>query len=141
VLGSNDYFAPRPLNYFAYFRRNRKRRSAVKGRAGDLVAQLNADGWTDLTNVRRDVQLDGLPVELLGLGRRAHPWQTTGGTQRGAGPVRGRRDALAGLGARGRLARLRPDRRRAHARRSGAACPGSARWSRTVPCLGGWSAA
>ena len=23
VLGSNDYFVPRPLNYFAYFRRTR----------------------------------------------------------------------------------------------------------------------
>ncbi|MGB7807065.1 MAG: metallophosphoesterase [Actinomycetota bacterium] len=75
VLGSNDYFAPRPLNYFAYFQRNRKRRSAVKGRAGDLVAQLNADGWTDLTNVRHDVQLDGLAVELLGLDDAHIRWQ------------------------------------------------------------------
>jgi predicted MPP superfamily phosphohydrolase len=75
VLGSNDYFAPRRLNYFAYFQRNRKRRSAVKGRAGDLVAQLNADGWTDLTNVRHDVQLDGLAVELLGLDDAHIRWQ------------------------------------------------------------------
>jgi len=75
VLGSNDYFAPRPLNYFAYFQRNRKRRSAVKGRAGDLVAQLNAEGWTDLTNVRHDVQLDGLAVELLGLDDAHIRWQ------------------------------------------------------------------
>ena len=120
VLGSNDYFAPRPLNYFAYFQRNRKRRSAVKGRAGDLVAQLNADGWTDLTNVRHDVDLDGLAVELLGLDDAHIRWQDYRVAPRtGAGSVRVRRDAFAGLGARSRLARLRPDRRRAHARWSG----------------------
>lgn len=67
VLGSNDYFVPAPLNYLAYFRRNRKRRKAARGRAGDLVAQLGAGGWTDLTNDRREVDLGGLPVELLGL--------------------------------------------------------------------------
>jgi predicted MPP superfamily phosphohydrolase len=67
VLGSNDYFVPAPLNYLAYFRRHRKQRKAPRGRAADLVAQLGADGWTDLTNVRRQVDLGGLPVELLGL--------------------------------------------------------------------------
>ena len=120
VLGSNDYFAPRPLNYLAYFQRNRKRRSAVKGRAGDLVAQLNADGWTDLTNVRHDVAAGRSGGRAARTRRRAHPMAgLPGGTQAGAGPVRVRRDALAGLGPRGRLARLRPDRRRAHARWSG----------------------
>jgi predicted MPP superfamily phosphohydrolase len=67
VLGSNDYFAPQPLNYLAYFRRRRTRRTAVRGRAGDLRAQLRDDGWEDLTNVRREIDLGGLPVELLGL--------------------------------------------------------------------------
>jgi predicted MPP superfamily phosphohydrolase len=67
VLGSNDYYAPRPLNYLAYFRRHRKRRRADPGRAPELTAQLLADGWQDLTNVRREIELDGLPVELLGL--------------------------------------------------------------------------
>jgi predicted MPP superfamily phosphohydrolase len=67
VLGSNDYFVPRPLNYLAYFRRHRKPRRAPRGRAQDLVAQLTGDGWSDLTNVRREVDLGGLPVELLGL--------------------------------------------------------------------------
>ena len=67
VLGSNDYFVPQPLNYLAYFRRHRKRRKADRGRAADLVAQLRAGGWTDLTNVRREVDLGGLQVELLGL--------------------------------------------------------------------------
>lgn len=67
VLGSNDYYAPRPLNYFAYFRRTRRRRHAAAGRGRDLIAQLRADGWVDLTNVRSHVALDGLSVELLGL--------------------------------------------------------------------------
>ena len=67
VLGSNDYYAPRPLNYLAYFRPQRKRRRAAPGRARELIAQLLADGWQDLTNVRREIELDGLPVELLGL--------------------------------------------------------------------------
>jgi uncharacterized protein len=67
VLGSNDYFVPKPLNYFAYFRKDRRRRTAHAGRWRELVAQLEADGWTDLTNVRHSVALEGLPVELLGL--------------------------------------------------------------------------
>jgi predicted MPP superfamily phosphohydrolase len=67
VLGSNDYYAPRPLNYFAYFRGKRTPRHARAGRWTDLVAQLGDDGWQDLTNVRRPVELQGLRVELLGL--------------------------------------------------------------------------
>lgn len=67
VLGSNDYYTPRPLNYLAYFRTHRKPRRAEAGRAPDLVAQLTADGWQDLTNLRRELVLDGLPIELLGL--------------------------------------------------------------------------
>lgn len=67
VLGSNDYYAPKPLNYFGYFKGKRTPRHATPGRPADLVAQLGADGWRDLTNVRRHVELRGLPVELLGL--------------------------------------------------------------------------
>jgi len=67
VLGSNDYFVPRPLNYLSYFRKHRQRRIAVRGRWRELVEQLEADGWQDLTNVHRDVSVDGVPIELLGL--------------------------------------------------------------------------
>jgi uncharacterized protein len=67
VLGSNDYYAPRPLNYLAYFRTHRKRRRAEAGRSSELITQLEADGWLDLTNVRHEIELDGLPIELLGL--------------------------------------------------------------------------
>jgi predicted MPP superfamily phosphohydrolase len=67
VLGSNDYFAPRPLNYLAYFRKTRRRRRPRSGNAPELVGALVADGWEELTNVRRELLLDELPVELLGL--------------------------------------------------------------------------
>jgi hypothetical protein len=67
VLGSNDYFAPVPMSYLAYFRRNRKRRRARPGNASALVTTLVGDGWEDLTNTRRELSLDGLQVELLGL--------------------------------------------------------------------------
>ncbi len=67
VLGSNDYFAPRPLNYLRYFLKSRRRRLGTRGRAPDLVAQLEADGWVHLRNVRQEVTLDGLPVEVVGL--------------------------------------------------------------------------
>ena len=67
VLGSNDYFVPEPLNYLAYFSKRRRRRRARRGRAPELVRALLADGWADLTNVRREVSLEGLDIELLGL--------------------------------------------------------------------------
>jgi predicted MPP superfamily phosphohydrolase len=67
VLGSNDYFVPRPLNYFSYFQRVRRPRRAQGGRSADLIAQLQRDGWTDLTNTRTVTEVAGLPIELLGL--------------------------------------------------------------------------
>ena len=75
VLGSNDYFVPRPLNYLAYFRRDRTRRSAPRGRSQELVTQLVGGGWQDLTNVRLDIELDGLAVELMGLDDAHIRWQ------------------------------------------------------------------
>ena len=67
VLGSNDYFVPRPLNYLAYFRSRRRRRRAKPGRARDLIRGLVADGWDDLTDSRRQMSLEGLETEVLGL--------------------------------------------------------------------------
>jgi uncharacterized protein len=74
VLGSNDYFVPQPLNYFSYFRRERKHRRAAGGRSRELKAQLTADGWVDLTNSRREIAVGGLDVELLGLDDAHIPW-------------------------------------------------------------------
>jgi len=67
VLGSNDLYVPLPLNYLSYFRKERRRRGVRRGRANELVAQLEGDGWVHLENVRLGVCLDGLDVELLGL--------------------------------------------------------------------------
>jgi uncharacterized protein len=69
VLGSNDYYVPGPINPLAYLAgpNNRRHRSAKRGRARDLIDGLDEDGWANLTNVRRELDLDGLPVELLGL--------------------------------------------------------------------------
>jgi predicted MPP superfamily phosphohydrolase len=69
VLGSNDYYAPRPINPFLYLLggSNRRSRRAKRGPWRELVEGLEADGWRDLTNRRVETDLDGLPVELLGL--------------------------------------------------------------------------
>ncbi len=46
VLGSNDLYAPRPANYLRYLvpAKRRRRRIGRRGRAGDLVRLLEADG-------------------------------------------------------------------------------------------------
>lgn len=67
VLGSNDYFVPRPLNYFRYFRKGRTRLRGRRGRAPELIALLATDGWIHLRNVRTVAAMDGLGVEVLGL--------------------------------------------------------------------------
>lgn len=68
VLGSNDYFRPRPLNYLRYFSKSpHRRRLGVRGRAGDLVRQLEADGWHHLKNRRTDAALNGSRIEVLGM--------------------------------------------------------------------------
>lgn len=69
VLGSNDYYVPRPKNPIRYFipQHRHTPRRARSGRANELRTMLTADGWRDLTNLRDELDLDGLPVELLGL--------------------------------------------------------------------------
>lgn len=67
VLGSNDLFVPRPLNYLKYFRKSRKPRRPARGRGPELIASLEADGWRYLHNERLLANVGGLPVELLGL--------------------------------------------------------------------------
>ena len=67
VLGSNDYFAPRPLNYAAYFGGRRRHRKGLPGRSQDLIAQLEADGWTYLKNRKASAPLDGVGAEVVGL--------------------------------------------------------------------------
>jgi len=67
VLGSNDYFAPRPLNPLSYFRRPRKHRPGIRGRADELVRSLEAEGWTDIRNARTGFGADGVRADVVGL--------------------------------------------------------------------------
>lgn len=68
VLGSNDLYAPRPLNYLRYFFPKRKRRiSAPHGRSRDLVRQLESDGWVHLRNRKYERRSNGLRMEIVGL--------------------------------------------------------------------------
>lgn len=67
VLGSNDYYVAGRLNYLRYFLKRTKVRRGKRGRAPELIAQLEADGWAHLPNVRQEIALDGLPIELVGL--------------------------------------------------------------------------
>jgi predicted MPP superfamily phosphohydrolase len=69
VLGSNDYYRPRPTGYFRYFlpHLRPKLRRLARSRDRELVEQLTADGWVHLPNVRREVSLDGTRLEVVGL--------------------------------------------------------------------------
>ena len=69
VLGSNDYYVPRARNPLRYFipTHLRKHRYARRGRSKEMRALLSSDGWRDLTNLREEMDLGGLRVELLGL--------------------------------------------------------------------------
>ena len=64
VLGSNDYYAPRPKNYLAYFRRRRRPR-LPRGRNPwrELVQGLEDMGWVVLANKRAklgDLEVAGM---------------------------------------------------------------------------------
>ncbi|MGH2661925.1 MAG: metallophosphoesterase [Actinomycetota bacterium] len=69
VLGSNDLYVPRPLNYIHYFvpPRLRKRRPARSGRAHELVRALEREGWVHLANRKYERRTDGLRMEIVGL--------------------------------------------------------------------------
>ncbi len=69
VLGSNDLFAPRPMNWLRYFVPSRRRKRVVgrRGRAQDLVRQLERDGWVHLRNRKYERRVDGVRMEILGL--------------------------------------------------------------------------
>lgn len=64
VLGSNDYYSPRPSNPLKYFRRHRKKRGgAAQNPWSDLVAGLEARGWVFGNN--RRLEIEG--IDVLGL--------------------------------------------------------------------------
>jgi predicted MPP superfamily phosphohydrolase len=75
VLGSNDYFVPRMINPLDYVFRFRPRTRAKRNRWRDLVAQLEADGWTFLRNQKADFRQNGTRFEVVGLDDPHINWQ------------------------------------------------------------------
>lgn len=67
VLGSNDYYAPRPKNPLKYFWKDHKRVAGNPLPWCDLVAGFADLGWTDLTNARTTLDVDGRRVEVVGV--------------------------------------------------------------------------
>ncbi len=69
VLGSNDYYAPRPKNPAHYLRRSTGGQQVPGTRlpTTDLVRAFAEAGWLDLSNRRGTLQLGGLRVGLRGV--------------------------------------------------------------------------
>lgn len=67
VLGSNDYWAPRPKNPLKYFRPDHKRVHGTKLPWQALRAAMTAAGWLDLTNARGWVKVDGRQIAFAGV--------------------------------------------------------------------------
>jgi predicted MPP superfamily phosphohydrolase len=68
VLGSNDYFGPKPVNPLRYFAGPSRLHA---GRAtlptDDLVAGLTGAGWTDLNNRRAELDVGGVRLRMVGV--------------------------------------------------------------------------
>jgi len=67
VMGSNDYFAPRPKNPLKYFWKNHKRVHGQKLPWRDLRDGMLRRGWVDLTNTRGELTVDGRRVAFAGV--------------------------------------------------------------------------
>ncbi len=69
VLGSNDYFAPKPKNPLLYLTPRFAPGTGTSPRlpTKDLVAGMLDLGWTDLTNSRTTLDVAGSPLELMGV--------------------------------------------------------------------------
>ena len=68
VLGSNDYYAPRPINWARYL----KGPSGLEPDRpmlpwGDLVDGLTTNGWLDIGNARATMKIDGRAVDVRGV--------------------------------------------------------------------------
>ena len=66
VMGSNDYFAPRPKNPLKYFKRNHKRVHGQKLPWRELRDDMTSRGWLDLDNARGELTVDGRRIVLGG---------------------------------------------------------------------------
>lgn len=67
VLGSNDYWAPRPKNPFKYFWPDHVRVAGEKLPWQPLRDAMKAAGWLDLTNSRGTVKTDGRNIACAGV--------------------------------------------------------------------------
>jgi predicted MPP superfamily phosphohydrolase len=67
VMGSNDYFAPRPKNPLKYFKPDHKRVHGQKLPWGDLRDGLLERGWIDLTNGKGELTVDGRRIAFAGV--------------------------------------------------------------------------
>jgi predicted MPP superfamily phosphohydrolase len=69
VMGSNDYFAPKPKNPLLYLTPefNRRHGPATRLPTDDLTKGMLDLGWTDLTNARATLEVAGSPVEFRGV--------------------------------------------------------------------------
>lgn len=68
VLGSNDYYAPRPINPLAYLAGpSDLHPDRAELPWPDLVSQLTAAGWAHLRNERRVLEVGDRTIELRGV--------------------------------------------------------------------------
>jgi uncharacterized protein len=67
VMGSNDYFAPRPKNPLKYFKKSHKRVHGQKLPWRDLRDGMLERGWIDLTNDRGELVVDGRRIAFAGV--------------------------------------------------------------------------
>lgn len=68
VLGSNDYYAPKPINPARYLRGPsglQPNRPMLPWQ--NLVAGLTASGWLDLTNTKSRLKADGREIDIRGV--------------------------------------------------------------------------
>ena len=67
VPGNNDYFEPTPKNPARYFIGKRKEPKGAPIDWSAFARQLVSGGWSDLTNVRVELKVDGRVVDVRGV--------------------------------------------------------------------------
>lgn len=69
VLGSNDYWAPKPRNWAGYLWRRQGPKKVIAPRlpTEDLVRGFTDAGWLDLDNARGRLTVAGLDLEFVGV--------------------------------------------------------------------------
>ncbi|MDQ4037970.1 MAG: metallophosphoesterase [Actinomycetota bacterium] len=78
VLGSNDYWAPRPKNPLKYFWPNHRRVYGARLPWQPLRDGMTAAGWLDLDNARGWLKVDGRQIALAGVNDPHHGYDRYG---------------------------------------------------------------